>query len=414
MSRQVGKSLGCAFECVHDASLTGNDWLIFSAGERQAKEFISKVGYVALMYSEGLEVARPDVKVSEVKLWNGARITGLPSNPATARGYSRSIILDEAAFHEQPDELWRAVFPIITNPLKGNLKVRIISTPAGKNNLFYRLWSGEGMVKGGSWSRHKIDVYDAVKAGLDLNVEELRNALDDPDGWAQEYECEFLEEATQLFPYELIEHCTDDRATVESALPRKEHIIRYGGGDIGRHRDLSCSWLLNRDTRDPDGPLVTEEVVTMERVDFSTQQKIFGDRIIRSSRFAIDATGIGEETAERLTMKYGEGRVDACKLTAEFKGKLFPALKDAMQRRAVLIPRNEKIRKSLASVQKTVSQGGTIRYVAAHTADGHADEACALALAVWAARSPTGAISATQARQIKSPKPLFQAPRYRF
>ena len=33
-------------------------------------------------------------------------------------------------------------FPIMTNPLKGKLRLRIISTLAGKNNQFCRLWSG--------------------------------------------------------------------------------------------------------------------------------------------------------------------------------------------------------------------------------------------------------------------------------
>jgi len=34
-------------------------------------------------------------------------------------------LLDEFAFHEKPGEIWNAVYPIITNPLKGELKLRI-------------------------------------------------------------------------------------------------------------------------------------------------------------------------------------------------------------------------------------------------------------------------------------------------
>ena len=350
-----------------------------------------------------------EVNVDVVKLPNGAILRGLPANPATARGYSANVVLDEFAFHEKPDEIWRAVFPIISNPLKGQLKLRIMSSPSGKNNKFFKLWQDGGP----EWGRHKTTIYDAAAGGLAVDIEELRRALDDPDGWAQEYECEFLEAATQLFPFELIQSCTSDRATIESCLPRLEGALRYGGGDIGRHRDLSCSWLVQcqTGTAPADRELITEEVVTMERLDFGSQQKIFGERIGLCSRFAIDATGLGEETAERLTMKYGEGRVEPCKLTNEFKKQLYPGLKDAMQRRKILIPDNEKIRKSLASLQKKVTPGGVICYTAAHTADGHADEACALALAVYAARKQAGVMTAEQARSIRSPQSPFRVPR---
>jgi len=421
-ARQVGKSFGTAFEVVLDGAKTGQDWIILSAGERQAKDFMRKVGAIAQTvcgavrkWQETLDVSewRKDevVQVEVVELPNGARIRGLPANPATARGFSANVVLDEFAFHEKPGEIWRAVFPIISNPMRGQLKLRVLSTPAGKNNKFFELWDqDEGATK---WSRHRTTIHDAKAHGLEIDIESLREALDDPDGWAQEYECEFLEAATQLFPFELIESVTSDLCTTESVLPVYPGLMRYGGGDVGRHRDLSVSWLLKDDTN-KDGPLITEEVVPMERMPFEAQQKIFGERILLCSRFAIDASGLGEETAERLQTKYGEGRVQSVKFTHEKKGELLVGLKDAMQKKRVLIPRDEKIRKSLASIQKLVTPGGTVRYAAAHTADGHADEAMALALAVWAARSPTGAISATQARQIKSPKPLFQAPRYRF
>lgn len=403
-----------------DALESGQDWIILSAGERQAKDFMRKVGQIAEAICGSVEEwsefenikynGDPQVQVEVVRLPNGAVIRGLPANPATARGFSGNVVLDEFAFHERPDQIWRAVFPIISNPLKGRLKLRVLSTPSGKNNKFFGIWDGQGE----EWSRHKTTIYDAAAGGLGVDVEELRKALDDPDGWAQEYECQFLEEATQLFPFDLIDACTSSEATMESALPYVEGRLRYGGGDIGRHRDLSCSWVLRTDGSGPERVLVTEEVVVMERMDFASQQNVFGDRIKACSRFAIDATGIGEETAERLTTKYGAGRVEGCKLTGEFKQQLFPGLKDAMQKGLVKIPPSEKLRKSLASIQKQVTQGGTVRYVAAHTADGHADEACALALAVYAARRPTGAMSGEQAKAVKVPRSAFQVPIHRF
>lgn len=42
-SRQIGGSLAAAFEVVADAIASGSDWIILSAGERQALEFMEKV-----------------------------------------------------------------------------------------------------------------------------------------------------------------------------------------------------------------------------------------------------------------------------------------------------------------------------------------------------------------------------------
>ena len=411
-SRQVGKSLACAFEAVDNATETGQDWLIISAGERQVKEFIRKVASVAQIYGDALGNFSPVITATEVVLpWSGAKITGIPSNPATARGYSRNVVLDEAAFQEQSEELWRAIYPIITNPLKGDLKVRVISTPSGKNNLFYKLWTSEG--KKVQWSKHKLDIYDAIREGLEVDIDELREGMDDPDGWAQEFECQFLEEATQFLTYDLINSCVDVRATLESLYPRFDNgTLRYGGGDVGRHRDLSCAWMLKCDPK--DNLLVTESVDVMERMVFESQQEIFGKRIKLCARFAVDASGIGEETAERLAQKWGAGKVLGCKLTNEFKNEIMVTLKDQMQKGFVRIPDCPKLKASLASIQKRVTEGGTVRYVAAHTADGHADEAIALALAVWAARKQMGAMTKEQAKGVPLPNPTFRPTKFTF
>src|SRR5215204_3619266 len=49
-SRQIGGSLAAAFEIVADAIETGGDWVILSAGERQALEFMEKVNRTASIF----------------------------------------------------------------------------------------------------------------------------------------------------------------------------------------------------------------------------------------------------------------------------------------------------------------------------------------------------------------------------
>src|SRR5688500_16375925 len=151
-ARQTGKDHTAATEAVLDCMHhPGARWIIVAASERQALEALAK----AKEWATGLKFkiadyreAPGDVPYSiartgstEIKWSNGSRLIALPANPATIRGYSANLILTEFAFHENPDAIWRAIYPAISNPLRGGLKkLRIISTPNGLNNRFAQLW----------------------------------------------------------------------------------------------------------------------------------------------------------------------------------------------------------------------------------------------------------------------------------
>ena len=122
-------------------------------------------------------------------IWpNGSRVTALPANPDTARGFSANAFLDEFAFHADSRKIWAALFPVIS----AGWKLRVVSTPNGKNNKFYDLMTGDDPV----WYRQTTDIYQAVADGLPRDIEQLRSALGDEDAWAQEYELKWLDEAS--------------------------------------------------------------------------------------------------------------------------------------------------------------------------------------------------------------------------
>lgn len=392
-SRQIGGSLAASFEVVADALETGGDWVILSAGERQALEFMDKVQRAASIFCDAISFStgkeyRPEVQKSQLRFPNGARVLALPANPATARGYSANLVLDEFAFHENPEEIWRAVYPIISNPLRGALKLRVISTPAGRNNKYFDLWEHAP-----AFSRHKTTVYDAVADGLSLNVEELRANLADADGWAQEFECQFMEHSSQVFPADLVRACESDDASldVSDELFSRDSRIRpalFVGIDVGRKRDLTVAWTLERL---PGGSLITREVLVLDRVPFPQQEAILAPRVMAAAFTAIDATGIGGPVSEHLAAALDETRMEGVTFTGDRKRELFERLKKTMQARTVALPAAAVIRDDLGSMQRIVSPGGTIRYAAARTADGHADRSTALALAVHAAQRNPGA-----------------------
>jgi hypothetical protein len=52
---------------------------------------------------------------------------------------------------------------------------------------------GRGLGEGPIWKCHFVDIHRAAADGLPVNIEELKAGMADPEGWAQEFECQFLD-----------------------------------------------------------------------------------------------------------------------------------------------------------------------------------------------------------------------------
>lgn len=404
LSRQVGKSFVCGGEAADDcvrAEIDGRRarWVILSRGERQAAELMDEVVkpvtrsfyevYNTLLkggeptFHEGEfrapQEKGPDAvyKALEVKFPGGSRITALPANPDTARGFSANVILDEFAFHANSRAIWAALFPVIS---KGGQRLRVISTPNGKGNKFFELMTAEDSV----WSRHVVDIYAAVRDGCPRDIEELRRGIADEDAWAQEYELKWLDEAAAWLDYDLIA-AAEAEAAGDPAL--------YDGGpcfvgvDIAARNDLFVIWVIEAD----GDRLITREVIARKRVAFAVQDDLLAqvcDRY-RVVRIAMDQTGMGEKPVEDAKRRHGEARVEGVLFTAAAKLDLATGLKEAMQDRRVAIPAGDPVlRADLHAIRSRVGPTGIRRLVAEGETDGHADRFWALALAVGAAGSP--------------------------
>jgi phage FluMu gp28-like protein len=402
-ARQTGKSFSTAAEAVADCLQRKTTWVTLSAGERQALEWMRKAREwaeafkVAIAdYAEDRDSAEALLKNAEIRWPNGSRLIAIPANPATARGYSANLTLDEFAFHEDPDAIWRAVYPSISNPLKGVFKIRVVSTPNGQGNKFADLW-----LKPNDWAKHKVDIATAIARGLPLDVDELRAGLDDPEGWAQEYECQFLDAAAVLLPYDLIAACESADAS-ETCSEEYWTAARFPvdlGIDFGRKRDLTVCWAL-----ESVGEIrVTREVLCLQKMATPEQVEILRPRIQRARRVSLDYTGPGVGLGDYLVKEFGEwnpdkhlfGRIELCTFTNALKQDIFPKVRMAAERRNLRIPISRAIREDLHSMHRVATSTGQITYRAPHTPDGHADRCTALALAVRAGSAPATILEAT-------------------
>lgn len=394
-SRQTGKDFTSAAEIVVDCKMRPKTtWMIAAPSERQSLETLAKCAEWAEAFdiaTEGIREVRegPEaiLKQGELRFANGSRIIAVPGRPDTVRGFSANVLMTEFAFFEDPDATWRAILPSITNPLRGGeKKVRLITTPNGQGNKAHDLWVKETGSKF-KWSKHKVTIHDAVAAGLPVDVEELRTMLDDPEGWAQEYECEFLDAAGVLLPYDLIATCEVPEAV--TSQPDDFWRVRpqfplFAGWDFARKKDLSVLWTAQK-----VGPIaVTKEVLVMRGMSTPDQVELVSHRLQHITRLCLDYTGSGVGAGDLLVKKFGEwnidkhqfGKVELCTFTDSLKRDIFPSLRVAMEQRAMLVPANREIREDLHSMYRVVTAAGNVTYRAPHSPNGHADRATALAL----------------------------------
>lgn len=382
-ARQTGKTFTTTLEIVLDclaAEAKGERtrWVILSRGERQAKEAINegvKRHLEAMNIAcEVLEVPfSPTLNALEVIFPNGSKITALPANPDTARGFSANVFLDEFGFHADSREIWKALFPVIS----AGWKLRVVSTPNGKGNKFYELMTD---FENTEWSRHQTDIYQAVADGLPRNVEQLRKGLNDEDAWAQEFELKWLDEASSWLSYDLIDAVEDEQAGKPELYQGGSCFV---GMDIAARNDLTVIWVIEL----VGDVYWTREIVELKRVPLREQLAEL-NRIMRQYHVVagnLDQTGMGEKMVEDAQAEHGK-RIAGTLFNLSTKLKMATIGKTTFEDRKIRIPQgNRDLREDLHKLKKITGSNGVPRFTAESDSNGHADRTWACFLALTAA-----------------------------
>lgn len=415
-TRRGGKTFGASGEIVDDcieAEIEGHKtrWTILSRSESTAKEAIEdalkpmvKAYYAA--YSTLARKGRPEFteedfhvpahqreviqngtaymvdvveatyKVQEVRFPGGSRVSAISASPDAARGFGGNMLFDEFAFHNDSRRIWGSAYPVAA---RGGHKIRVISTPNGKGNKFFELMT----TKGNGWSKHHVDIYEAVKQGLDVDIEELQAGMADEDAWSQEFELKWLDAASSWLDYDLISTCESPMAGKPSLY---QGGICYVGVDIAARNDLFVIWVKEL----VGTQLVTREIITRRRIKFAEQDRLLDDVFDRYHvvRCRMDQTGMGEKPVEDAITRYGESRVEGVLFTTVSKLDMATRFKEAFQDRREVIPEGDpKLRADLHSIKSVTGPTGIRRLVADNDGDGHADRFWAGAMATSAANT---------------------------
>lgn len=388
-ARQTGKTFTGTLEPVDEcmeAEATGKltRWTILSASRAQAKEAIDtgvklhlNAYRMAFDYLEKPFDDEVDELTYEVRFSGGSRIRAVAANPATARGKSDNLLLDEFGFHKNSHEIWRALFPIVS---RRDLKLRILSTANGFGNKLHEVMTSEKMAR--LFSRHVVDIYKAVAQGLDRDIDELRDGMNDPEGWAQEFECRFIDAATSWLTFDLIDACEDPLAGIPELY---EGGLCFLGMDFGRRRNLTGIYVLEavedllwlRERVELEGKPFREQLAELARV-FATY------RIVRG---ALDQTGMGEMPVEEAKASHGSSRIMGVIFNSHSKLEIATVMRQMMEDRRLRIPKSQELRDDLHSVTKRVGPSG-VPVISAPVINGsHADRFWSLGLACLAASS---------------------------
>jgi phage FluMu gp28-like protein len=401
-SRRIGLTWAeAADDALTAAAERGQDIWYIGYNKEMALEFVETAADWARRFDKAAEAIEEtviedeskDILAYRIRFASGHKITALSSRPSNLRGKQGIAVIDEAAFHENLDELLKAALAFT---IWGG-SVRIISTHNGIDNPFNTLcqqvWAGRL-----KYSIHKVTFDEALAQGLYRKICQAKGI-----DWTPAKETEWAAEIYALYgdnadeelrcvprtkggawlPYDLILACEDEAAGKPENYAGG---LCFIGNDIGRRHDLWTAWVLEQ----VGDVLWTREIRELKDATFAVQDATMDELMKRYKvcRLAMDQTGMGEKPVEDAQARY-PGKVDGVLFTSPMRLNLATIGKRKLEDRLLRLPKgNGELRADLHKPKMEKSATGGSRIVVERDEEGHADRFWALMLAAGAATDP--------------------------
>jgi phage FluMu gp28-like protein len=442
-SRRIGATWGIAADAVLTAgsqkAAGGMDTMYIGYNMDMAREFVDACAMwarafmpAAMDVAEFLFADQDDdgkvdrhIQAYRIRFASGFEIVALSSKPRSLRGRQGFLIFDEAAFHDDLDQMMKAALAFL---IWGG-KILVISTHDGEDNAFNELikearsgkkpyavlritfdeavedglykrvclttqkpWTPEGEKAWvdqirkfyGDHAEEELDAIPSMGSGKYLPRVQIEACMK-AELPVIRYECPagFMHQSDDVREGIVKEWCEETLAPILEALdPTARHFF---GEDFGRKIDLSVFWVISLL---PTLVRRSSLVVELRNVPFTQQEQILKfivDRLPRFSYGALDARGNGAYLAERAQQKYGALAIEQVQLSERWYIDHMPKLKSHIQDRTIELPKDAlilddfgmlKLIKGVARVPDERSGG--------KDAKRHGDAAIAAALAVYA------------------------------
>ena len=254
-SRQLGLSTVTAAYAVWFAIFKKDkNILVIATKLSTAMNFIKKVKIMLDGLPKWLLLTKFEPTKQSITFANGSNITAIPTSPDAGRSEALSLlIVDEAAFIRDFEEIWTGLYPTLSTG--GN--AIIISTPNGVGGQYYRLWM-EGETKQNEFNTIKLPWYVHPEHDEEWFAKETRNLS--KRSISQEFLCDFISSGdTFLQPSELEAIRESIRSPLEKDGPQnavwvwrrpesgKKYVI---GADVSRGDagDFSTFHIVDNET----------------------------------------------------------------------------------------------------------------------------------------------------------------------
>jgi phage FluMu gp28-like protein len=368
------------------------------------------------------------ITVYRIRFASGFKVTGLVSHPRVLRSKQGKVILDEAAFVDNLDELLKAALALVI----WGAVVRVISTHNGEDNEFNQLIQDIRAGKYPGAVVHKVPFREAVSQGLFKRIcRKLGNE------WSPEAEEQFIAETYGLYGDKadeeldcipsksggaylirtVIEACMDPVLPVLRWAPPAKDFVDWP--DESRFRDMR-EWLTGELLPVMNGLLVkpswfgedfgrfvdltvvapiqeafnltyvTPFLLELRDCPFTQQEQalfFLGDRLPRFSGGALDAGGNGSFLAERARQHWTPDIIEQLTLADAFCLEAYPRLKSLLEDKGLSFPKDDLVLDDLRAVKTLRGVPRVPRDDRTKDKKGgkrHGDAAVAMALAVWA------------------------------
>lgn len=400
-SRRIGATWAEAADAVLTAAQTGGiDVYYISYNLDVSREFIHTCAEWARTLQCAAsaveeEIIRDEdeaIQTYRITFTSGRRIIGLPSRATTLRGKQGRVVIDEAAFIDDINEVMKSALALLM--WRGD--VRILSTHNGEESAFNDLLK-EARAGKRPFSVHKTTIDDAVADGLYRRILERNGEL---DTWTPEREREWLADLVKTYGDGAAEelHCIPSRtgrlyfprAMVERAMStaipvlcwecapeftylpeeqrraacaewigaylepvlaehRQAHAGEerppscYIGQDVGRTGDLS---VISAAAETASLGLWSIVQVELRGVPFQQQKQILDhviDGVIRFAGAAIDARGNGQMLAELVAQDRGPAYVHEVMATRATYAEYLPRYRGLLEDERYRLPQHSDI-----------------------------------------------------------------------
>lgn len=401
-SRRTGLTYGFAADAVLTTApaIGGMDFFYIAYNLDMTREFTGYCSDFAKAFNHIASAPREflfddgseeGIKAFRIDMPSGHSIVALSSKPRSLRGKQGKVLIDEAAFHDQLDELLKAALAL----LMWGGRVVVISTHDGADNPFNTLIDDIRSGKKAGFV-HRITLKDALAQGLYKRIC-LRTGKD----WSPEAEAawevalrktygEAAEEELDVIPARgsgvylaratIDAAMTDDLPVVRLRCPDgferesenyrrdwvREFLERevgpwladfdrgrrsFFGQDFARSGDVSPMIFGQRDL---SSKLIAKFILEMRNVPFKEQEFVLDWIISRLPLFSggkMDARGNGSALAEAAQQRWGFDRIEAVQTSDKTYLAYMPKLRAAIEDRQLLIPRDEGVMEDLRMIK---------------------------------------------------------------